>query len=208
MLPAMLKINPSCILGQMVQKYVWLEAEESESEEVIERIQNILNGVIHIYHPQEYTVFGVDNWFGKRWLRFSGKYLGAVGVSKGQLTFPPFVPTRLDSYGRFVWNPKVERYVRRHNVPLPHRWQNSSQNLQNRLDLVAPNGAYFWFSGKSAVNRKAALMAYVSTDDGWWTWYISFDAAHNWHSIKTVGISTQEVSEFEEIGKSILQTIS
>jgi hypothetical protein len=49
-------------------------------------------GAEEAINTKQTYVVKIDNWFGKRWLGFSGKALGALGVRKKKLTLPPFHP--------------------------------------------------------------------------------------------------------------------
>ena len=78
------------VLRRVASRYLdWVEAAVVGVEEAIKTDQAFL--------------VKIDNWFGKRWLGFSGKALGALGVRKEKLTLPPFIPSRLVSQRRF-WN--------------------------------------------------------------------------------------------------------
>lgn len=58
-------------------------------------------GVEEAIKTDQTYVVKIDNWFRKRWLGFSGKVLGALGVAKAKLTLPPFIPSRVVSQRRF-----------------------------------------------------------------------------------------------------------
>ena len=178
-----------------------LKPVELEATEFVARVQDVVNGAAKLHRPSEFTVIRVDNWFGSRWLEFSGKMIGAIGVRMKTLTFPPFVPSRLHSAGRFVRDESLNQYSKIEGGRSPHRWQTSSQNLHYRPSEVAPKGAYFWFSGQSGSNGRGALMAYISTPDDWWAWYAGFMADHDWRAIQTIGITEKELRDLEVVGR-------
>src|SRR5687767_7333422 len=87
---------------------------------------------------QTYVV-KIDNWFGKRWLGFSGKTLGAAGVRKEKLTLPPFIPSRVVSQRRFF-----EAGASPRRRKLLHVWQRSGENLQRYTEVVLQGSHAFW----------------------------------------------------------------
>ena len=133
----------------------------------------------------------IDNWFGKRWLRFSGKSLGAIGVHKRKLTLPPFIPSRVVSQRRF-WIPGTQ--PGRH--PHLHVYQRSGENLQRYVEVVVQDSNVFWYSGGSVKNDRASFMAYVSTPDGHWPWYVGLQRTDRWRVVEAIGIGPPELEAF------------
>jgi hypothetical protein len=58
-------------------------------------VARIVGGAAAIYKPDDLRIFMIDGRFDYKWLRFSGKAIGAVGVWNSLTTVPPFVKNRL-----------------------------------------------------------------------------------------------------------------
>lgn len=104
----------------------------------------------------------VRGWFGRRWLGFSGKTLGALGISYFKLTVPPFVPSRIASSSYFVRTDEFT-FVEAEAPFTLHPKQASSTNLKRYLADLAPDSALFWLSTESQVLGRAAFMSYIPT---------------------------------------------
>jgi hypothetical protein len=180
---------------------------ENEDEQFVSLVRNLINGVVLTTRPKVYCVVRVDNWFGDRWLNFTGKILGQLGVRKhGRTTFPPFVPSRLRNYAMFEWSDEKNDYVDVENPPLVHKWQRSMQNFQNFVDRAYPDSAFFWFSGNTKANSRGSVMGYVTKYDPdeersrlWraqgptWAWYLEFSKDAGWKHSKAINITPEQV---------------
>ena len=54
-----------------------------------------LDAAVANYRPAEIYLVCIDRWFDAKWLNFSGKVLGALGVWRSRTTIPPFHPHRV-----------------------------------------------------------------------------------------------------------------
>ncbi len=102
----------------------------------------------------------IRGWFGPRWLAFSGKALGAVGVSRADITVPPFVPSRVVAI-TYLIRARDGSFA---SGPAPfilHPQQASASNLSRHLRTLAPTTAFFWLSTAIASSGRGALMSYV-----------------------------------------------
>jgi hypothetical protein len=127
--------------------------------EVAAKLNEWISGIARVYACRALHVVEVDRYFSVKWLHFSGKALGALGISKNTTTIPPFIPSRVLRERRFLlrgpWAPyedKPERYRL-------HIWQTSSSNLQRIAARVAPDVALVWYGGGSATEGQAGFMA-------------------------------------------------
>lgn len=68
-----------------------IEPDQDDACEFIAEVQVLAQGLLLTYAPPVVIVIKIKNWFGARWLNFSGKALGALGIWKTRLTIPPFV---------------------------------------------------------------------------------------------------------------------
>lgn len=157
----------------------------------VEWVEAVVAGVVRSTDSERWFVVKIDNWFGKRWLGFSGKTVGALGVRKEKLTLPPFIPSRVVSQYQYR---RAGTHPGRH--PGLHVYQPSGENLHRYLDVVVQNGSVFWYSGRSASNDRASFMAYVSTPDGHWPWYVGLQRAPTWRIVEAVGIGIPELESF------------
>jgi len=178
-------------------RLIGLTLNEDDDPEFMTLVQRLIHGVISTSKPKDYCVVRIDNWFGERWLNFSGKTLGALGVhKKPNTTFPPFVPSRIRSCTLFTWNSKKEDYANVEEFHSVHKWQRSGTNLQNFVDNTFPDACFFWFSGNTKENHRGSLMGYVSSKGECWTWYLEFQRKGNWKRSKASNITSDQIDFF------------
>src|SRR5215469_15633538 len=97
----------------------------------IEQVQWILTGCIKQYGPAEVYVIRIRDFFDYKWCYFSGKILGAVGVSDwGNLTLPPFVPNRIISQDHHERVGTSSGTYGVSDAPPLHKHQSSESNLK------------------------------------------------------------------------------
>jgi hypothetical protein len=106
-----------------------LKSTVSDDLQFVEWVDSIIHAVIHRTQPAQIYVVKIDNWFGRRWLRFSGKASGALGVREAELTMPPFIPSRVVSEHRFLLRGSNVKSLRR-----LHIHQKSGHNLTRRIE--------------------------------------------------------------------------
>lgn len=172
-------------------------SEVTDDPQYLEWVEAIVVGVEEAIKTDQSFVVKIDNWFGKRWLGFSGKTLGALGFRKEKLTLPPFIPSRVVSQRRFL---VAGTHPGRHKRL--HVWQHSGENLQRYTEVLLPGSHAFWYSGRSASNDRASFMAYVSTPDGHWPWYVSLRREKKWRVVDCVGIRVPELETFTRSGNA------
>jgi hypothetical protein len=54
--------------------------QQDDVPSFVEQIERAVQGVLIRYEPASLIPIEIDNWFGSKWLSFSGKSLGAIGV--------------------------------------------------------------------------------------------------------------------------------
>jgi len=59
---------------------------DGDDAEYLDWVETAIVGVEEAVKSNETYVVKIDNWFGQRWLGFSGKLLGKAGVRKKKLT--------------------------------------------------------------------------------------------------------------------------
>ena len=88
-----------------------IRPDQDDAADFIAEVQGLVDGLLRHYAPRTVVLIKIDNFFGSRWLRFSGKALGALGVWKKRLNVPPFVPNRVVSQLTFA-GPLYDEAVR------------------------------------------------------------------------------------------------
>jgi hypothetical protein len=88
---------------------------QDDSPDFIDIVEGLVNGLLIGDAPPSLMLIKIDNWFGSKWLGFSGKILGALGVSMGKLTIPPFVPNHVLSERKVIGPPYSEA---KHDSPI------------------------------------------------------------------------------------------
>jgi hypothetical protein len=75
---------------------ITIRKSQEDDPGFIDEVQWIITGCLDQYKPAEVCLIRIRDWFDNKWCYFSGKTLGALGVSKFcDLTLPPFVPNRV-----------------------------------------------------------------------------------------------------------------
>ncbi|MEM7225842.1 MAG: hypothetical protein AAF495_22885 [Pseudomonadota bacterium] len=166
-----------------------VQPEDGDAAPFVGQVQAVVNSVAAGHAPPEIFVIKIDNWFGMRWLNFSGKVLGALGVWSSNLTLPPFVPNRVRWECRFTAPDYANAVI---DKPL-HIVTRGPDAVQRRISEIAPSAAFLWFSGQSEPNSKAALMAYLPGAEGYWTWYAGWSYDEGWTPKQLKGISAGEL---------------
>jgi hypothetical protein len=174
-------------------------ASELDAPEFLERVRRAIGGAVALHRPAELRIVRIDDWFDSKWLRFSGKTLGAVGVYAASLTVPPFHPHRVVEEARYVADPIAGYRAAAVATPL-HLEQRSERNLVRRAADVAPGAVLAWYSARSAVSRRGSLMLYAPDADGIYSaWYAAFvDATPDWRLTRVKGISRSELGVMEQ----------
>lgn len=157
----------------------------------VDLVNAIIVNAVDAALPTEVFVVKIKNWFGARWLGFSGKVQGALGVRKRDLTVPPFIPSRVLEQTAF--RRIAETYEPCEIGKKLHLDQPSSENLKRRLSLIAVEGAFFWFSSGSMKNGRGSLMGYLPTPAGHRGWFLEFRRNGEWSVAQLVGIANQEL---------------
>jgi hypothetical protein len=168
---------------------ITLDVEEGDDADFVAKVQAVAVAIATRYAPHEVVVVKLDNWFGPKWLGFSGKTLGALGVWKSPPTVPPFVPARVLHQLRFQ-GPVFDAAPQGDAL---HIATSSEAALKCQLSDAAPGAAVIWFSGGTAGNGRGAVMAYVPNDDSYSAWYAGWLRKDEWRPVMLRGLSTSEL---------------
>ncbi len=176
-------------------------AEETDAEGFVKCVGSVARGLCRIHAPAELIVVRIDNWFDHKWVGFSGKILGALGVWKKTLTIPPFVPGRVCWQRRYQRVSSSESYELTDPGPSLHITDKSTPKLRREVSKIAPKTVLLWFSSNTEPNKKGAVMAYVPTENDYWAWYVGLGGNGEWKPRALHGITLQAFQHLEFSGK-------
>jgi hypothetical protein len=174
---------------------------DDDAPEFVANVNAVLNGILKSATFRELTLIKIDGWFGSKWLSFSGKVIGAIGVWEDSLTIPPFVPNRVVKQLTFL-APGFEENSSREPI---HKKIESVFALQRRVSRVVGDAALAWYSGDSLRNGRGSLMAYLPSNGEYWPWYASWKRNESWRIAETKHITVQELLAFLERGSGVLK---
>src|SRR3954469_13547774 len=147
---------------------------KNEDERFLALVSRIASTTIRDVRPTDVFVTRIDHWFDHKWLGFSGKLLGALGVHKrDRLTIPPFMPRRVASPHAYPFDAGAAAY-RGVETPSLHRHQQSSDNLTRFIDRVSRSAVFIWFSGGTTEADQGSVMIYIVCAELQSSWYASF----------------------------------
>lgn len=157
----------------------------------------IIDGAVAVHRPSDVRVFKIDNWFDHKWLCFSGKVIGLIGIWQKGLTIPPFVANRLVRQWHFQSH-EGEGYRSLGDGPNIHHRGWSAENLNRRVSHIAPSSALFWFSGNTKATGRGSLMGYLPVEQEYWCWFLSFRRDGEWKIARRKNIHEYEVRMFDQ----------
>src|SRR3989344_858781 len=124
-----------------------LQATSEDDPNFVRLVSSIVDSLVRQHVPEIVAIIEIDNWFDHKWLAFSGKILGALGVWKDALTIPPFHPNRIKSQS--VYRLGQQKEYEQIKAPPLHIAQPSSENLNRKLTRVTDSGVFVWWSGNT-----------------------------------------------------------
>jgi hypothetical protein len=173
-----------------------LTPEHHDDVPFLDLVQRAVDAEAKRQRPREVYVIHLDNWFGDRWVQFSGKLVGMAGVRMKRLTVPPFHPNRVRSQRHYCWDVEANDYCATDDNRRLHRYQESRQNLRRYLTDIASSAMFVWYSGNTLANGAGSLMVYIVEGDVTDRWYVSFERTSEWGVKKCVGISVDRMVPF------------
>ena len=178
----------------------FISTHPGDSAEFVDIVRALAVGIARDHQPARLYVIRIDNWFGPRWLYFSGKVLGQLGVYKNEVSVPPFVPHRVLAERVFA-GPSYEETVA--TSPL-HIDCKSSEAVVRRIAEIDRDAAFVWFSGESEGQKRGSVMIYLpisSNDSGF---YVGFSHVQKgWEPVMLRGVSRSEIAYVEERGRGL-----
>jgi hypothetical protein len=180
-----------------------IRIKQDDCDAFVRWLAPIVNEIVATTRPESVHLIELDHWFDQKWVGFSGKALGALGVWASELTVPPFHPHRVLGEHHYEKSAGAESYTPLTGGPRLHREQVSSQNLQRRMTRVAPDTACFWYTGDATATGRGALMAYIPAQPECWVWYIGVvREGECWRPVTLAGIASEEVTHIEAAARA------
>jgi hypothetical protein len=178
-----------------------------DDPDFLDQVRWIIIGCIGQYSPAEVYVIRIRDFFDYKWCYFSGKTLGALGVSKFcDLTLPPFVPNRVisqDHYHRAGENPGVYAAS---DAPSLHIHQRSEANFKRFIRRTTNDGTAIWVSSGSRATSRGSIMVYNVTPDIKFGWHVTFLKKAGWQIGKVTFTSKTLVESLRDSGLSSART--
>lgn len=165
---------------------------DNDDPQFIALASGLVDAAITIYQPAEVYLIRIDGWFDFKWLNFSGKALGAVGVWHRPITVPPFHPHRVLAETHLSAAPDSGVFTSTPAVPL-HIAQPSDQNLARSIARVSQSAVFFWYSSSTRTLDRGSTMLYRTHQTDVLSWYASFHRSPTWRLDRHRGISPTEV---------------
>jgi len=177
-------------------------AQETDAREFVANVSAVISAALAETGATLARIIKIDHYFGQRWLAFSHKALGALGIATTDLVVPAFVPSRVAaeeelglSAGEWRRNSAAPRSI--------HRRQTSAANAQRKLSRVGANTAFFWWSGASGSYGRGSILAYLPTAEGHVPWYVELAAKEGvWRPVQLKGLSSTEFARLCTLGRS------
>jgi len=159
-------------------------------------VSQILNNSISVFAPSEIYVVQVDRRFDYKWMGFSNKFLGALGVwHLRDLRIPPFVPETIVEELHFQ---RAGRDYIRKEADALHIHQTSEDNKYRKIKHISNSAIFLWYSGETRINSQGSLMFYSVRNGLQTCWFASFVRNREWQVRGTQQISVGEVKSLIE----------
>ena len=159
------------------------------------------------YRPAEVYLVRIDQWFDTKWLNFSGKLLGAVGVWNKRTSVPPFHPGRVREEHHFSATRNPDAFETTPAAPL-HRAQTSSESIVRSISRISSDAVFFWHSSGTADLDRGSIMLYRTSPNEVLSWYVSFHRTASWWLDRHRGISPGEIRHLLQNAPSCLQSVA
>lgn len=174
---------------------ITLKVNKLDDPQFIGLVSNILNACVDRYRPADVYVVEIDHCFDRKWQRFAGKVLGALGTWNQRLVIPPFDPRRVVSQ-RFYHSDVPSSSPYQLNIARPlHIDQSGGDNTSRRLAQVSESGIFLWYSGETVNNNQASVLLYQIDANGTSDWFASFIRNGQWKLNRVCDISRRVLED-------------
>lgn len=168
-------------------------------------VSQILNNSIFVYAPREVYLVQVDHRFDYKWMGFSNKFLGALGVwHLRDLRIPPFVPEKIVDESYFQSDGR--KFIGKAADAL-HVHQASEDNKYRKIKHISDSAIFIWYSGGTRINTQGSLMFYSIRNAVQNYWFASFVRNRTWQVRGTQQISVGEIKALIESDFSEQETV-
>jgi hypothetical protein len=182
--------------------------EPQDDPDFLAIVDRIILRLVRRQRPEEVYLVHIDNWFGPKWLKYSGR--GVVAFPDGyaqdtvvalddhyqdHLTFPPFSRNRVVAQNLFrhVGEGEYEEQAPEHLVHRTPR-RRKEQSLHRRVADFSQSGLFIWYSSGSRMSRRASVLAYGTQGGAVTAWYAGFSERQGWQLDQVKGISRDAVA--------------
>lgn len=168
---------------------------ETDHPEFVKLIGHLIDNLKDRFLPQEVYVVHIDNWFGFKWLGFTGKALGALGFWNRDFRVPPFRPNRV--LGQMVWE-RDATGTKYQSVAKPslHLEQPSEHNHYRLINRITDSGLFVWYSGQTAATKRGSVMVYQVKRETVHGLYAGFHHTDGWTVHKTNKIVKKQLIQW------------
>jgi hypothetical protein len=166
---------------------------DNDDLQFISTANGFLAAAVAHYKPAEIYLVQVDGWFDAKWLRFSGKGLGAFGIWKQTTTIPPFHPNRVLNQNHLSLNTKTAVYEESKSNPI-HGKRSSGENATRKISNLSTSAIFLWYSSTAKEADRASIMLYRSHGGEVFSWYASFHKSPLWKLDRCHGITATELT--------------
>lgn len=194
-----------------------IKQRDGDDADYIDRVRELITGALKASRVEEVYVIRIDNWFDRKWLRFSGiravEYKGVLAETvieecrQRQLTLPPFTPNRVEECVRYCWNGFSARFEWGHRTLVPHVWQPSTRNIQKPITDVGSSIGFVWITSNTQSNGRGSLMVYIAKDGETSAWYASLAREKQWTRPTVSGISLGDLDKFANLGRKLARDV-
>lgn len=180
-----------------------IKTDIEDAPEFIKSINEIIVGFVDKFQVDEICLIKIKNWFGHKWLNFSGKsvvqFHGGGFITSAlqdewreKTTVPPFNPNRVLQEIFY----RIKQTDNRIFEESLHKAKSSNDNIHNRIANYTKNGMFIWYSSNTKINQKGSLMIYRVKENLVETCYASFENINGWKIKQTKNIATNELTSF------------
>lgn len=184
-----------------------VSANPTDDPGFIDWLNTLLRSVLREQSHREVWLIRIDNWFGGRWVQFSGMgivdyefpaFMGEYDAAldefrQDKLTFPPFSPNRVLEQRLFVRQGSEYCEDRSAAPPHPTAKRRSERNLHRRVQDFRRSAFFLWYSSKTLANGRGSVMVYSIEDTHVTTWFASLIRNSHWDVNAVKGTSRDYV---------------
>lgn len=184
-----------------------LHTQADDDADFVEVVRALLLGCVKNSRPAEVYVIHVRDYFDPKWCYFSGKTLGALGVSKFKtLTLPPFVPNRVLTQKHYRQDEDRKMGYRESEAAPLHIHQPSDENFRRHLRRTTNDGLLCWYSSGSVDSQRGSVMVYQVDPKLKWGWHVTYEKREGWRLDRATWIPKTSVEKLSALGRELVES--